>query len=382
MPSMKLTKSNIDKLQFTGKRVDYFDTEMRGFCLRVGAESKSFFARKEIRGKPIRKTIGKLGVWTPATAREEARRLLQQMAQGIDPREEERRRKEASVTLKEVFTDYLKHRGLKETTRRNYEFVRDLYLAPWADRPLVSITRADVLQLHRKITAEVGAATANMAMVTFRALWNYAHLHLETPPASPTKVLTAAKAWAPNRRRTDRLLPVQFPQFIEALRFLRHSLHDAYLLVLHTGMRSEEVAGLLWAHVDLDAGMFSALNTKNGSDLTLPMSRTIRAMFERRRALQDGSPFVFKGQGRGGNVKLQAAHLQNLGFQGLTVHGLRRTFRYLCETLNFPPATVKRLMNHSLKADITDSYLELEIEELRPYVERISAEIARLSGSG
>ena len=379
MPSIKITKANIDKLLFEGKPVDYFDTGLKGFGLRVGKESKTFFVRKEINGKPSRLTIGKMGAWTSDTARDEAKNLLRQIDQGTDPREEKRKRAEQTVTLSAVFDDYIAHRVLKPTTLRNYKNYRDHYLKPWLARPISGITRAEALVLHRQITVDHGGPAANVAMVLFGGIWNYAHAHLDQPPISPTTILTATKTWAPMKRKTDRLTPSQFPEFIEALGRLRHPLRDAFTLVLHTGLRSEEAAGLLWENVDFKERAFVIRDTKNGSDLTLPMSWPVNDLLERRHALQDGSRFVFKGQGRGGNVALLSATLKGIGFEGLTVHGLRRTFRSLCESLAIPPATIKCLMNHSLQSDITDSYLNVPVEQLRPWAEKISAEIGRLA---
>lgn len=377
MPSLKLNKSNIDKLQFSGEVTDYFDTDLKGFGLRLGKESKTFFARREISGKPARITIGKLGAWTPDLAREKARELILQMSQGVDPRAEVKRIKADTRTVRGAFDEYLGNRTLRPNTQENYERVRDIYLDSWAARPLGAITRQDVIDRHREITAANGPGQANLTMTIFRAVWNNVHAHLDQPPVCPTKALSVAREWHPEKRRTDRLKPAEFPAFVRALAFMRQAHHDAYLLALHTGMRSGEVSGLLWEHVDLPAGIIKAVDTKNGTDMVLPVCRTMRGMLERRAAAK--GPFVFGGVGKGGHIILQAAHLQKLGFEGLTVHGLRRTFRYLCEALNFPQGTIKRLMNHSLMADVTDRYLELEVEELRPYVERIGAEIERLS---
>lgn len=378
MPVAKLNKSSIDKMQFTGSPVDYYDTDLKGFGIRVGQESKSFFARKEVNGKPVRHTIGKLGTWTPDQAREEAKTKLRQMDLGIDPREEAKRLKEASLTLEDAFADYLAHRTLKPTTKKTLGFSHDIYLATWLKLPLGGIGKAEVLSLHRKITTEAGPAAANQAMVHFRAIWNYAYAHQDQPPAPPTRILTATKTWNPNKRRSDRLAPTRFPEFFVALRQFRQVMNDAYTLAVHTGMRSEEVTGLLWANVDFMEETFTAKDTKNGTDLTLPMSPQVKTLLERRRGLADGSVYVFKGQGRGGNVKLAAKRLKDLGFEELTVHGLRRTFRSICESLAIPTATIKALMNHSLSADITDSYLYVSVDELRPYAIRISYEIERL----
>ena len=380
MPPLKLTKSSIDKLQFGGKATDYFDTELKGFGIRVGKESKSFFARKEVKGRPIRKTIGKLGAWTPDQARDAAKELLYQMDRGIDPRAEERRLKVESKTVSEAFSEYMESRGIKENTRENYQRIRDIYLASWSTRAIGSITRQNVLDRHREITATNGPGMANLTMTSFRAVWNVTHAHLEQAPTSPTKALSVARSWNPDVRRTDRLKPAQFPEFFHAIKFMGHAHHDAYILAVHTGLRSEEVAGLLWANVDFSERTFCVMDTKNGTNLILPMSGYIHDLLENRRKLVKSSPYVFAGPGKGGNIVLLAAHLHKLGFNELTVHGLRRTFRSICERLAVPTATIKRLMNHSLMVDITDSYLNLEIEELRPWVEKISGEVQALSG--
>lgn len=380
MPVLKLTKSAVDKLQFEGKRIDYYDTEVKGFGLRVGATSKSFFARKEINGEPARQTIGKYGTWTVDQARDKAKKLLQQMGEGVDPREAKKTAQDAARSVEDCFETYIQGKKMKGTTLKNVGFVRNLYLAGWADRPLASISRSDVLARHQQISVDHGEAAANLAMSTFRAMWNYSYVHLEDPPNSPTKVLTAAAAWNPNRRRKDRLAFTQFPEFFTSLQQLRHTRRDGFTLVLHTGARAEEIAGLRWENVDMVAWKFTVPDTKNGSDLELPISTPLRSMFERRRDLKDGSPFVFKGQGKGGDVTLEAEALHRIGFPGLSVHGLRRTFRSICESLHFPAATIKVLMNHSLESDITDSYLDLPVEILRPYAEQVSAEIGRLAG--
>ncbi len=55
MPKLKLTKGNIDRIPFSekGKSIDYFDTELRGFGLRIGEQSKTFFVQADIKTSDI-----------------------------------------------------------------------------------------------------------------------------------------------------------------------------------------------------------------------------------------------------------------------------------------------------------------------------------------
>jgi hypothetical protein len=73
---------------------DYSDDLVRGFFLRVGASgAKSFGVRyrspvlidEKSHGKRQRYTIGTASAWSLSDAREKARSILQQVADGTDP---------------------------------------------------------------------------------------------------------------------------------------------------------------------------------------------------------------------------------------------------------------------------------------------------------
>jgi len=84
MPRLELTKKNIDKLSFTekNKAVDYWDISLKGFGLRVGEQTKTFFVKADVKTiqsdnasrpyKTVKSIIGRYGEWTPELARKEA----------------------------------------------------------------------------------------------------------------------------------------------------------------------------------------------------------------------------------------------------------------------------------------------------------------------
>ena len=117
MPKLKFTKTNIDtkaKPSPTGD-VFYFDTETRGFGLRVSPKGvKTFVAQGRVRGatSDIRITIGTYGAWLidsydDRDARRKANELRQQFEDGIDPREVRKQEAAQQVTLGTVATAYL-----------------------------------------------------------------------------------------------------------------------------------------------------------------------------------------------------------------------------------------------------------------------------------
>ena len=101
------------KVVFTAKRVNDFscsadkasaflwDADTKGLGLKVSAGgSKQFILETRLQtGKSVRLTIGAPNIWTIETARNEARRLQVLVDQGIDPREQTRKKKEADAAF-------------------------------------------------------------------------------------------------------------------------------------------------------------------------------------------------------------------------------------------------------------------------------------------
>ncbi len=103
----RLTKRFVEAVKPGPKGTAVWDDEMPGFGLRVYPSGKrSYIVQYRARGRCCRYTIGRHGVWTPETARREARALLGNVARGNDPaeeREEDRR----ALTVKQLCAQYI-----------------------------------------------------------------------------------------------------------------------------------------------------------------------------------------------------------------------------------------------------------------------------------
>ena len=84
----KLTKTLVDRAG-TSERDDFvWDDDVPGFGLRVFKSGKrSYLIQYRMGGRTRRYTIGSHGIWTPETARKQAKILLANVAQGEDPAE-------------------------------------------------------------------------------------------------------------------------------------------------------------------------------------------------------------------------------------------------------------------------------------------------------
>lgn len=103
------------------KPSDYviWDDDLPGFGLRVFASGKrSYVIQYRCNGSSRRFTIGLHGIWTPETARREAKAQLGRVAQGDDPAEEKLEDRNA-MTIKELCERYIGdlHAGLIQGKR-------------------------------------------------------------------------------------------------------------------------------------------------------------------------------------------------------------------------------------------------------------------------
>lgn len=130
----KLTKTLADKVEppTEGYQI-HWDEKIPGYSLRVTSNGvRSFVAQGRVLGKAVIVTIGRYGLFTEDQARSKAQKVLQQMRDGIDPRDLKRHDEAMKVTLGEVCTAYVERPGkLKQSTRNEYQRHVDKVFATW-----------------------------------------------------------------------------------------------------------------------------------------------------------------------------------------------------------------------------------------------------------
>jgi Arm DNA-binding domain len=129
MATGRISKRTLDAFQSSGMTGFLWDEDLKGFGVRVAASGAASYVvqfRMGGRESPTRRyTIGANGSpWTPATAREEAIRLLILVARGIDPMEEDKKRRREAVDLAfskyaDTFSAACKGKGWKTLVNRS-----------------------------------------------------------------------------------------------------------------------------------------------------------------------------------------------------------------------------------------------------------------------
>jgi integrase len=339
-------------------QVIYRDDKLPGFALRVTRHCKSYVVERRVSGINCRITIGKHGVWTPETARKEARRLLIKMAGGSDPR----RLQATTVTLGEILDLYLAARTLRSNTIRSYTQILKRCLGDWLNKPVTSITRDMVASRHRELSRTTrqgtpGKIQANMAMRILRALLTYAANNYERPDGqpiilvNPVNRLSQNKAWHREERRQTIIPEDRLAQWYRAVAGLKQrAVRDYLLLLLLTGLRRNEAATLEWSDIDFQAMTLTVRGdvAKNHRVHQLPLTDFLALLLHDRKRCSD-SRYVFPGRKRNSHM-VDCGHLiskvANDSRCRFTPHDLRRNFLSMAAKLNISHYVIKKLANH------------------------------------
>jgi len=401
---MKLTKLEVERLPIPssvglGKTVQkrYYDSVLKGFGVRVtSGGTKAFFIEKLIHHKLRRITLGRYPALTVEMARKEAQKVLGRIATGIDPVAEKREAKSKSVTLKQVFADYLHARkSLKPTTLFDYQRIMKEAFLDWQYKPLLDISKDMIAKRHRKL-GEKSQARANLAMRFLRALFNFAAGEYEDAKGrsliieNPVKRLSHTRAWYRVERRQTVIKAHELPAWYAAVMGVQDerstgrsaALRDYFLLILFTGLRREEAASIKWDQVDLKARTLTITDTKNRLAHVLPLSDFLYNLLSSRHT-ESATEFVFPSDSKAGYIieprKVMEKIIQKSGVT-FTLHDLRRTFITIAESLDIPAYALKRLLNHKTSQDVTAGYIVMDVERLRMPMQMVSDHLLKLMG--
>ena len=366
------------------------DSAVKGYGLRVTASGvKAFVAQSRVKGKAVIVTVGRFPTYTEDQARRKARTIIQQMFEGIDPRDAKRTDEAAKVTLREVATAYINRPGmLKASTKIEMERHIEKVFAKWKDRPIASIAPAECRKrfeeyaehgLHGKGPAPV---QATIAFTTLRTLWNWAQAEYrkadgtsimlgENPVANLRKDMKK-KAGKPRDRRVELEHVGIFWNWLQDERgkaydrFARAAI-DLAMMELLTGGRESECASLEWRNVNLDDTdptkcWWFIEDPKNDNPVTLPLSRQAADVLRARRR-EDKGQFVFASRGRTGHIVDARAPLRrfakHIGMPGLSDHDLRRSFVHVgAEGCDLDVAKLALLTNHKPQTVTERHYLK------------------------
>jgi integrase len=376
---MKLTKAVVESSALPEQGQKFlWDSEVRGFGVRLHPSGRTYIVQGRVNGVERRVSLGRHGVITLQEARNKARVQLSLMLEGIDPVVDKKRSEAYALTLQELSEKYIEaRRDLKPSSIADIKKHVTKSFAPWADRPVIEITRDKVATLFRQLT-ERSPAQANQAFRILRGLLNYASaayrpgdqpLILE----NPVRILSNAKLWNRIQARSGRIPTDKIGIAWNVIRELRErpdqtrigeTLADAASFLLLTGARWSEGAALTWDQVNLEEGWWHLPDPKNRKPLTFPMPRAAVEILKQR---ERTSPFIFPARSGEGHITEARGVLEKVSSAiGVKVspHDLRRTFRAVSGECGIEFWKAKLLMGHKISGDVTISHYT-ETSDLR-----------------
>ena len=388
-----------------------WDASLSGFgARRQRSEAVSYVLYyRTAEGRQRWYTIGRHGApWTPDTAREEAKRLLGDVAHKVDPAAEKRAARNAQ-TVAELCDLYLadaesgrlvtRWRSAKKASTLATDRGRiERHIKPLLGRRAVaSVTRGDVEAFMFDVAAgktagttktkaqglalvRGGKGTASRTVGLLGAIFTYAVRHRMRADNPVRGVMRPADG-----RRNRRLADDEYKVLGEALRNADEAkiwpaaVAAARFLAL-TGWRLGEVLGLRWPELDLERRTAKLGDTKTGESMR-PLSHAACDVLH---SLARSGDLVFaatRGTGRMLGFAKLWARIAKLGElpTDVTPHTLRHSFASLANDLGYSEPTIASLIGHKGRS-ITSRYIHSADPLLLAAADAVADRTAELMG--
>jgi integrase len=361
---MILTAKTVAALSLPDGKADaiYFD-DLKGFGYRLrrgaGGRVLTSWVVQYRRGTGTRRVLlGSAEVLSASQARELARKVLGDVAHGLDPQaaKAERRHKDR-VSLKSITGEYLETRRTEvrpKTFKQIEHYLTGPHFRPLHNMPIDQITQRDVATCLITIMRERGNATAVQARKALSAMFVWA-MQAGLTTANPI-IGTRKPAAAPPRSRV-----LSDPELISVW----HACGDdnfatiVKLLVL-TAARRTEVGGMCWSELD-DAGNWTIPNhrSKSGISHTLPLPAAALDIIASVPQVVDRDQLFGESGARGYANWNTAKHLLDArcGVTGWVLHDLRRSAATkMGDAVGIQPHIVEQILGHQIGSRVARTY--------------------------
>ena len=408
------------KINFTAGRISEFgcpdgtgqafiwDSAVPGLGVRATKGAKTYIFQARLPDKSsFRLTLGKTGALTLDAARRIAQEVAAKVAQGIDPREEKKdvaaemkaRRaaeKQRAVTFGEAWCEYVEsssHKwsdrhlrdnrrvvdpGGRPARRRGAgETIQPGLLFGFTSIRLSDLTREDVIDWLKTETAR----RPTQAALSFRLLRAFVNWATRRYQVHEGVCSGCGEFLQKPSARNDCLQREQLRGWFKFVGMLDR-ITGAYLqALLLTGARRNEIAGLRWSDIDFRWKAIR-IHDKVDGERTIPLTPHIAAMLQ---VLPRRNDFVFSSENsKSGHIEdVRRGHARACdaaGIEGLTLHGLRRSFGTLSEWVEAPIGVVAQIMGHKPSAIAERHYRKRPIDLLRMWHIKIEGWILEQAG--
>jgi len=387
------------------------DKIQTGLYKRVREDGHVWAIKARIKGgSVVTVTIGKEEYFPISKARKITKFILSQLAEGHNPnlikQQQQRIDLLRGFTLQQALDEYSNIVQWKASTRDDVYKVMNRRFFDWLRRPLASISKEECLNRFQQIKSDikqnnrqknrsssnpVGEGEAQKAFRYLGAIYN-SFIHDEIGdekllpkgnPCAALKTKKVRKTLKPRDRYLDKLQRSQLHNHLALVHTdelegsFRTTKDDADLiwLLIHTGLRLEEALMLKWDAVDFANETFTAFDTKNNRDHTLPMTENTKIMLTRR--IAENNIFVFPSPIHSDRSMTASKTFKRVSDETgfiFTAHDLRRTVATVAAERGYDISSIGAVLNHS-RQGVTEGYIQRTLPRLKQILIDIEEEL-------
>jgi integrase len=368
------------------KKIDFFDTEQRGFMLEVRRSGgKTYYQRyTDERGRERQFKIGPADVLSLSAARRKARTTAAEALVGADP--QDRRAEMRTIpTLAELVRDrYLPHVKSYKRSWCTDETVLRLHILPALGPQYVDLVRAEPIAALVERMREKGYATGttNRVVIVLRHIFNLAR-KWRVPGVAENP--TAGINLAPDVNRERFLSLEEAQRLIVAIECDENQVAaKAIMLLLLTGARRNEITHARWEYLDWEKRTLLVPVSKSGKPRSIALNAAAMEML--RAIFRDStSPYILPSPVTGQPSPSLFFPWQRIrtraGLPDLRLHDLRHSFASFLVNKGVSLYVVQGLLGHA-NTRYTQRYAHLTPDTLRDAAETVGTVIAGASHTG
>jgi integrase len=347
----KFTALGIDKVRAGAKRLEL--AEPGGLTLITQPTGrKSWAVRYRINGTSRKLTLGPYPNLTLADARKLARQAQVDIAAGRDPCADKRKREIADGdTLAKVAEQFVQRHVTKlrpSSASQTMGFLTREILPRLGNKRINDISKRDVLDLLDAIVDDGRPVSANRTLATLRRLFNWS-IERGIIERSP---MVGIKTPVPETSRDRVLTDVEVNHLWQACEQIGYPYGPMVHLLLLTGARRTEVAGMKWSEIDMEKREWNlpAERTKNGEAHTVPLSGVALDILRSVPRIVGSNGYVLAtGQHYARSYGQAKSDIDALMPEcpRWTFHDLRRTLVSGMARLGVPLHVIEKVVNHT-----------------------------------
>lgn len=328
--------------------------------LPSGAKTWVFRYRYDEKSK--RMTIGHYPALTLADARNEADKHRLLLKQGKDPAAEKAKKeleRKTAPTVNDFLLEYAEHHlAEKRSGQATLRLLKKDVVPAWGKRKIRSITRREIVLLLDEIKKRA-PIVRNRVHGALSNLFNVAAERgvIDQSPCTGIK--------KPKEKSRDHTLTDDEIKTLWSALDLENMVMDCYRLtklalkmLLITGQRPGEVAGMAWDEIDGEVWTIPADRSKIGEAHEVPLTPLAMEIIEQARLFASDSRFVFRSTHRSGDQPMTRHalsravknHWAGIGIaERFTPHDLRRTVRTRLAALGVEDIVAEKVVGHKLQ---------------------------------